>query len=187
MPMPAAQPSVAAFRRSDASRTFEARWAATRLDALVPRRRELSLRPFAPLLRDMGLIEVHAGRTRIRVVGEGIRARVQSDITSRDWLEFLPPRFHDGLLGSMKLIFAHPCGLWQVMAAHYRRGFSQYLEVTALPVAAEHGPQQLLCLVLPHGGALKAPPPGSSVMSVDTAAAFEFLDIGAGSPAWPPD
>jgi hypothetical protein len=78
-----------------------------------------------------------------------------------------------------------PCGLWQIMAAHYRRGFSQYLEVTAFPVAVENGPPQLLCLLVPHGGALSARPPGASVMSVDTAAAFAFLDIGAGVPLWP--
>jgi hypothetical protein len=88
MPMPAAQPSVETFHRSESSRTFEARWVASRLGCLMPARRDLSLRPFAPLLRDMGLIEFPAGqmpRTRIRVIGEGIRARVQSDITSRDW------------------------------------------------------------------------------------------------------
>lgn len=176
--------------RSDLSRDFEARWRAIPKRGKVPTRAEFSPRAFAPMLRHIMLLDFStadgAPWTRIRVVGDGIREQVQSDLTSHDYLEFLPRQFHDGAAASVELIFNHPCGLWQIMAAHYQRGFSQYLELTALPLVTEHGVGQLLGLLAPHRGHVVPMPPGLSVMSVDTAVTFEFLDVGAGRPAWPP-
>jgi len=183
------QQEVGTFCRSQDSRTFEERWLALPRRGRVPARRDFSLRPFAPMLRDMVLLDICAEGSpwsRIRLVGEGVRERVQSDITGRDYLEFLSPQFHGGAAESVRLMFDYPCGMWQVMAAHYQRGFSQYLELTAFPLATDDGNPQLLCLMQPYGGPVLPMLPGLSVMSVDTAVAFEFLDAGSGAPSWPP-
>jgi hypothetical protein len=175
-------------KRSASSTDFEARWRSMPKRGPIPVRSEFSPRAFAPLLKHIVLLDFSTGRSpwsRIRVVGEGIRERVQSDITSHDYLEFLSPRFHDDAMASVDLMVNHPCGLWQVMAAHYQRGFSQYLELTAFPFATDNGPAQLLMLLAPIEGRVVPMPPGLSVMSIDSAVAYEFLDIGSGTPVWP--
>jgi hypothetical protein len=180
---------LSAMQRSERSREFERRWRSIPKAATVPTRREFSPRLFAPMLRHIMLLDFSTDGppwSRIRVVGDGIRESVQSDLTSHDYLEFLAPRFHPGAAASVDLIFRHPCGLWQVMAAHYQRGFSQYLELTAFPIATEVGGGQMLSFLAPLRGHVVPMPPGLSVMSIDTAVTFEFLDIGAGVPAWPP-
>jgi hypothetical protein len=188
MNKPALRDTDAPYKRSMSSLDFEARWRAISKRGKIPARNEFSPRAFAPLLKHIVLLDFSTGRSpwsRIRVVGEGIRERVQSDITSHDYLEFLSPRFHDGAMRSVDLMVNHPCGLWQVMAAHYQRGFSQYLELTAFPFATDSGPAQLLALLAPIEGHVVPMPPGLSVMSVDSAISYEFLDLGVGVPEWP--
>lgn len=174
--------------RSEKSLDFEARWRAIPKKGIVPTRSEFSPRLFAPMLRYVMLLDFSTSGSpwsRIRVVGDGIREHVQSDLTSHDYLEFLPAKFHGDAAASVELIFNHPCGLWQVMAAHYQRGFSQYLEMTAFPLVSENGTGQMLSFLAPLRGHVAPMPPGLSVMSIDTAITFEFLDVGAGVPEWP--
>jgi hypothetical protein len=184
------QPQDAPFRRSEDSLAFEERWRSLPKEGRVPARKDFSPRAFAPMLRNVMLLDISVDGSpwsRIRVVGEGVRERVQSDITGRDYLEFLPPQFHQRALESVQLMFNHPCGLWQVMASHYQRGFSQFHELTAFPLVTGDGGHQLLCLLRPYGGHVLPMPPGLSVMSVATAVTFEFLDTGSGVPPWPSD
>lgn len=80
-----------------------------------------------------------------------------------------------------------PCGLWQTSAAHYQRGFAQYMEMTMFPLlSAAHEPPFLLVLMQALGGLIAPVSSGALPFVYDTAAAFEFLDIGAGVPVWPP-
>ncbi|MBV8978016.1 MAG: PAS domain-containing protein [Alphaproteobacteria bacterium] len=174
--------------RSPESLAFEAFWRDLPKDGLVPARSAFHPRDAAQFLRDLLLVEVPppgARRIKIRLAGSGFEAQVRGSITGHDYLEFLPPPYHDAALQSARLIAGQPCGLWQMTNVHYRRGTSQMLEITAFPLGGGGGRAPLI-VALSRGTAsfqMAAQIP-ATVMMADTAQEYAFLDIGAGVPAW---
>jgi hypothetical protein len=182
-------PAPFVVERSAESLAFEAHWRNLPKTGLVPERVQFKPEKAARFLRNLVLVEApdaDATRVNIRLAGSGVQERMHRDITGHDYLDFLPKPYHDGALASAKLMLSYPCGLWQVMAVHYERGYSQNVEITAFPLIAGEGSAPLLVIVMiPVAGLVKAHPSPGKVMVADTASTFEFIDIGAGVPVWP--
>lgn len=176
--------------RSVESRAFEAMWRSLRRDALVPRRADFSPRLAVPFLQNIVLTDVPAFDSdglRVRLVGTGFERRIQTNITGVNYLDHLPEKFHADARESIRLVFAQPCGLWQIMTMHYERMFAEPLEVTVFPLSGDdERPPVLLNYVKPIGHPAEPAPTYGMAMRVDTASHFAFIDIGSGVPAWPP-
>jgi hypothetical protein len=175
--------------RSELSLAFEAFWHAQPKAGLVPSRSEFRPERATRFLKNLILLKApdeNGGPLIIRLAGSAIQFRIQRDVTGHDVLEYLLPLHRDGARQSLSLLQLHPCGLWQVMAFHYERGFSQKFEMTAFPLRdAEGNPSLLLGLVIPIEEPVMAQPVQGKAMLIDTASAFCWLDIGAGLPDWP--
>lgn len=176
--------------RSVESRAFEAMWKSLRHNGLVPRRSDFSPRLAIPFLQNIVLTDVpqfDGDGIRVRLVGTGFERRIQTNITGVNYLDHLPKQLHADALESIRLLFTQPCGLWQVMTMHYERMFAEPLEVTALPLLSDdERPAVLLNYVKPIGHPAEPATTNGMAMRVDTASHFEFIDLGAGLPDWPP-
>jgi hypothetical protein len=174
--------------RSQESLKFEAFWRSLPADRCIPHQRDFRPERLGALLKFVALIEVNLAPPasfRFRLVGNAIREAVQQDIVGRDYLEFLPRELHAGATESGRLMVEHPCGLWQISPVHYRRGFAQHMEITAFPLRAEPAPK-LIGVMIPRDVLLEPQGAKDKPLIYETAATFEFIDIGAGSPGWPP-
>src|SRR5450755_839349 len=175
--------------RSEQGLAFEAFWHAQPKAGLVPNRSEFRPERATRFLKNLLLLkapEETGGPLIIRLAGSAIQFRIQRDVTRHDALEYLSPHHRDGARESLRLLQSYPCGLWQVMAFHYERGFSQKFELTAFPLRdAEGNPSLVLGLVMPLEEPVTAHPVQGTTMLIDTASAFCWLDIGAGLPDWP--
>jgi len=176
--------------RSASSLEFEVLWRGLKKESgLIPNRREFKPEKARSLLRDLVLVEARLGEPPsfpIRLVGSGAQQRIQQNIVGHDYLDFLPPELHAGAIESGRLMFNHPCGLWQVMTMHYAREYAQNVEITAFPLLADaNSVPLLLVLMQPVKGLVSAIQAQGRPILVDTASVFEFIDIGAGSPPWP--
>jgi hypothetical protein len=180
------QPSVS---RSQSSLAFEAFWRALPKDGCAPHRREFKPERATKFLKNLMLIEAPlnaAARLKLRLVGSAIQLRIQRDITGCDYLDFLAPAHHAGVVESCLAMLHRPCGLWQCMDVHYERGFAQALEVTAFPLLADPGGMALILALVEPLTALVTPEPATGrAMLVDTASRYVFIDVGAGLPVWP--
>ena len=164
-------------------------WCALPKQSMVPHRRDFNPARAASLLRHIMLIEMqlHAPPSfPVRIVGGAAVERIQRDLRGHDYLEFMLAEHHAGVVKSAKLMVDHPCGLWQVTPLHFARGFAQSFEVTAFPLLGEPWPFALALLV-PREEFVRPVSPGDRLMLAGTAEEFEFLDVGAGAPGWPPD
>jgi len=176
--------------RSGSSLEFEAMWRGLKKESgLIPNRREFRPERAKSLLRDLVLVEARLGEPPtlpIRLVGSAAQQRIQNNIVGHNYLDFVPPQLHAGVIESVRLIFHHPCGLWQVMTMHYAREYAQNVEITAFPLQADAGSVPLLLVLMqPVEGLVSAIQAQGRAILVDTASVFEFIDVGAGSPAWP--
>jgi hypothetical protein len=179
----------AGARRSRQSLEFEEFWRSLPKQALLPHRRDFNPARAASLLRSVMLIELRLGGNTslpVRLVGSAISERIQRDITAHDYLEFLPPELRPGAIETARLMLNHPCGLWQVTPLHYERGLAENYEMTAFPLLGEPVPF-LIGVVIPRSELVRPVSPGNRAVLAGTATEFEFLDVGAGIPAWPPD
>jgi hypothetical protein len=174
--------------RSRRSHAFEEFWRALPRTGSLPRRSDMGIKQAAPFLQHMMLVEARLNDTPsfpIRLTGGAVRDRIQRDIVGHDYLEFLPRQYHAGAIETARLVTGFPCGLWQIMALHFERGFAQNHEVTAFPLETQQGePPLLLGLFEPAEGLIAAHPAHGKAMLADTASTFRFIDIGAGEPAW---
>jgi hypothetical protein len=177
-------PPAEVLARSTDSLAFQNFWSDLRQGALVPHRNDFSPARAVGFLRHIVLIEApEAGALRVRVTGSAIDIQAGKSIAGRSYLEFVPEHLHDGLLRSVRLMLDHPCGLWQVMPIHYEKGIAQQVEVTAFPLLpAENSAPFLLGLVKFPGRPVKPRDPAGKVMLVETATAYEFIDVGNGLP-----
>ncbi len=175
--------------RSQRSHAFEEFWRALPRTGSLPRRSDIGIKQAAPFLQHMLLMEARldgAPSFPIRLVGGAMRDRIQRNIVGHDYLEFLPRQYQAGAIETGRLVTGFPCGLWQIMALHFERGFAQNHEVTAFPLETPKGePPLLVGLFEPVEGLVAAHPARGIAMLADTALTFRFLDIGAGEPAWP--
>lgn len=175
--------------RSSSSLKFEALWRGLKKDCgLIPNCREFKPERAKGLLSDLLLIEVHLNEPPsfpIRLVGSAVQQRIQQNIVGHNYLDFLPVELHAGAIESGRVMFDHPCGLWQVMAMHYAREYAQNVEITAFPLLADAINIPLLLVHMqPVAGLVSAIEAHGRPILVDTASMFEFIDIGAGSPTW---
>jgi hypothetical protein len=175
--------------RSERSLAFEAFWRAQPKAGLIPSRTEFRPERATRFLKNIILLkaqDIDCGPLIVRLAGSAIQFHIQREITGQDVLDYLAPVHRDGARESVRLVQTHPCGLWQVMALHYERGFSQKFELTIFPLRDPDGsPSMLLGLVMPLEEAVMSQPVQGKAMLVDTASAFCWLDIGAGAPRWP--
>jgi hypothetical protein len=191
MPQPDSQTGAghAAPTRSERSREFETFWRGLPKDGLIPHRRDVKPARAAALLRDMVMLEVRLNEEpsmRIRLVGSSIQERIQNDITGRDYLDFRPAEYRADTLDAARRMLSQPCGLWQVMAMHYERGFAQNFELTAFPLLGDDADVPLIFgLMNPAGGLVRARSSSGNPIVTDTATIFEFIDIGADKPVRP--
>jgi hypothetical protein len=181
-------PAPDASPRSSSSLSFQDFWSGLRRSGPIPHRQDFSPAKAAGFLRDIVLIEVPdncAGAMRVRVTGSAFDMRAGKSIAGHNYLDFVPEHLHGGLRKSVRLMLDHPCGLWQVMPMHYEKGIAQQAEVTAFPLLpADNGAPLLLCLVKFPGRPVRPISPGGKAMIVETATAYEFLDIGKGAPRY---
>lgn len=179
----------AAPNRSALSIEFEAFWRALPKDGPVPHRREFKPERAARFLKDLILARAPSEEDpamRVRLVGSAIQLRIRRDITGEDYLDFLDPAHRADAIRSAHLILEHPCGLWQIMPLHYERGFAHKVELTMFPLlGSAESPPLLLGLVQPLGELVEPVHLQGKTMHVETASAFQFIDIGAGLPSWP--
>jgi len=154
----------------------------------VPRRSDFHPGRAKQLISDLILVEAPNTRStflRIRVTGGHFDELVGCDLTGCDPMDFLPDAYRAGGIESTRLVLEFPCGLWQVSPAHLVRGYAVNLEITMLPLAPDSdGPGFLLCHVRSFGDPMRATLPTANGLGLDTALAFEFLDVGAGVPVW---
>jgi len=171
--------------RSALSWDFEAHWRSLPRTGLVPSRSAFRPERAPRFLRDFVMCDVTLGdqpTIKIRVTGTAFDERVQQPVQGQDYVQYLQPQYHDGVRASVREIVERPCGLWQVMTVHYRRGFAQNLEATVFPLVNEGGGHQLLILMREATGMAKPRSTGEMALSADTALTYQFIDIGAGVP-----
>ena len=185
-PEPNSASGQTAFARSDKSREFESFWRGLPKDGFVPHRRDVKPARAAAMLRDIVMLEARFGDNpslRIRLIGSSVQLRIQSDVTGLDYLDFRPIERRAATIDAVRLMSGQPCGLWQVMAMHYERGFAQYFELTAFPLLGDDAEAPLvLGLMQPTGGLVHAVPVGDKPIMADTATTYDYIDIGAGKP-----
>lgn len=175
------------FARSSESRAFEAFWHSLRSDSLMPGREDFHPGKARNLISDIVLVdsERSGASQRIRVTGGRFNDLIGSDLTGCNPTEFLPRAHRAGAIESTRLVFEMPCGVWQVTPAHLVRGYAMHLEITMLPLGPDKaGSPFLLCHVRSFGDLMRANLPTPNGLGLDTATTFEFLDVGAGVPAW---
>jgi hypothetical protein len=175
------------FSRSAESLAFEKIWSELPRKGLVPDRD--AFKPYAAksYLRNLILLAAptdDAGALTIRLVGSAIHDQIGRDITGLDYGLFLGVGRRDQALLVVRKMFTHPCGFWQIAPVHYERGYSQFWEMTGLPLAGnEASPPLVLAYVRPAERLLQAERTGERAMYVGLAEPFEYIDIGAGLPA----
>jgi hypothetical protein len=176
-----------AAARSDRSREFESFWRNLPKDGPVPHRRDVKPGRAAQLLRAIVMLEARFGAQpslRIRLSGSSLQERIQSNITGLDYLDFRPAEYRAATMEAVRLMSSLPCGLWQVMAMHYQRGFAQYFELTAFPLLGDDSEVPIIfCLMNPTGGLIRAVPVSGKPLMTDTAKTYGYIDVGAGKPA----
>lgn len=169
--------------RSDRSREFESFWRSLPKDGLIPHRRDMKPTRAGTLLRDIVMLEARLGENpslRVRLVGSAVQERIQRNLTGQDYLEFRAPEFRAGTIEATRRMLSQPCGLWQVMAMHYERGFAQNFELTAFPLLSDDADVPfILGLMNPVGGLVSARSLNGRPIMADTASVFEYIAIGA--------
>jgi hypothetical protein len=177
-------PYTPSFVRSSESHEFEAFWRSIRGSALVPSRTDFHPSKARRFLRDIVLMEAPSAECptlRIRLTGQRFDETIGFDIAGRDHLEFMPQEFHAGVLATARAMVTRPCGLWQITPARLVRGYALNLEITAFPLAAVGQDRAFLVThVRTTGGVMSATMPVRNGLSLDTAVAYQLLDIGAG-------
>lgn len=175
-------------QRTKDSLAFETAWRALPKRGIIPDRRDLSLHKFKHMLPDIALIDIIPGtpvRSRICIVGERIRERLQFPVIGQDYFHFVPAHMRPTTSRRLQHLVTQPCGLWQILGIHYQRGLFKSLEVTAFPLAREGGPSQIMVLAVYSRGQVCDVPQDLALVSLDRASATVFLDLGAGAPAGP--
>lgn len=172
--------------RSALSLAFEEHWRRLAAGRAMPLRADFNPMKAARFLADVVLLELQDGpepKLIVRLAGTAVETRIQRKISGTNYLDHVSPEIAQGVVASTRQMLQLPCGLWQIMPAHYERGFAQYMELTAFPLAHEEGRAPLLlCLVL-FPEALLAPKKVTGMaMMVDTAAHYRFIDTGRGVP-----
>jgi hypothetical protein len=172
--------------RSDRSHEFETFWRNLPKDGPIPHRRDVKPARVAALLRDIVMLEARLGEKpslRIRLIGSSVQQHIQSNITGLDYLDFRPSEYRAATIDAVRLMSGRPCGVWQVMAMHYERGFAQYFELTAFPLLGDDADIPLILgLMHPTGGLVRAVPVGGQPIMTDMATTYDYIDIGAGKP-----
>ncbi len=184
---PRAEETAGALTRSRRSLDFESMWRSLCGEATVPARADFRPAKAARFLSEIVLLEIPNEpdrRMTVRVVGTAVDARLQINIVQQDYLQYLPERYRDGGWRSVRLMIDHPCGLWQITNLHYERGTSNLVEMTFFPL---RGPEGGPNFILSHLNFIGMGSDGMQkirAIAADTARTFQFLDVGAGVPAW---
>jgi hypothetical protein len=176
-----------AFTRSPESLAFEKLWRDLPRKGLVPDRAEFKPERAKHLLRNLILVAApkdDADALSIRLVGSAIHEQIGRDVTGLDYAYFLDQEQRASAHLVVGKMFARPCGFWQIAPVHYERGYSQFWEMTGLPLAGnEKSPPLVLAYVRQAERMLQAEQTGDRAMYVGPADPFEYIDIGAGVPA----
>lgn len=138
---------------------------------------------FLPDIVLTGLQDGAEPKFLVRLAGSAVEARIQRKISGANYLDHVSPEVAQSVVSSTRQMLELPCGLWQIMPAHYERGFAQYMELTAFPLAHEEGRAPLLLCLVRFPEALLVPKQVSGkAMLVDTATHYRYIDTGCGVP-----
>jgi CheY-like chemotaxis protein len=173
-------------QRSPNSRAFERLWRSLPREGLIPPRAAFDPARAKEFLHSLILVEAPSEdrpRLQFRLAGDVINEKVQRNVASINYLDFLPPEQHAESLAAARLINEHPCGTWQLSPIMYERGFTQLVEVTIFPLGSGSDGIPLMLGYLDFlPGKVTAVPLYDRAIAAETSKVYEFIDIGAGVP-----
>jgi hypothetical protein len=167
--------------RSQQSVDFEQLWRELPRAGLIPDRQAFKPRSAKAFLRHLIMLQapVDDATLRVRLVGDSIRQQIGRDIVGQDFFEFMGLERRSVALEIVRAMFERPSGVWWVAPVHYERGFSQYWEMTAFPLAGhERNAPAVLGLIRPVDALLDSRLTDQKAIRVDLAVQFAFLEIG---------
>ena len=175
--------------RSAGSLAFETLWRSLPKKGLIPDRKSFEPACAKPFLQSMVLVEAPSAERpwlMFRLAGDVVGERTARNVTGTDYLDYLPKEQHAEALAAARLVSEHPCGIWQLTPVIYERGFSQLVEVTTFPLGpgADGIPLLLGYLTFHYGPSDFLLIPTDRAVAAETSRIFEFIDIGAGVPAF---
>lgn len=170
------------FERSGESESFERMWRGLPRNGPLPERHAFRPRSAKAFLPHLLLAEAPSEDNptlRVRVVGDAIRSQILGDIVGQDFLDFVPePERKAGVLEIARALFSRPCGVWWVAPVHYERGFSQFWELTAFPLArSESGSGAVLVHVRPFAVTLNMRRTDQKAIRLDAALELALIAI----------
>jgi hypothetical protein len=171
----------ASIPRSQHSVDFETLWRGLPRTGPIPTRQAFKPRLAKAFLPHVMMLQAPSSddpTLRVRLVGDAIVRQIGFDIIGQDYFEFLEEERRPAELEIVRSMFERPGGVWWVAPAHYQRGFSQYWEVTAFPLAGdERSPAAVLGLVRPADILFGPLLVKQNVLRVEGAVQFKTLDI----------
>jgi hypothetical protein len=170
--------------RSTDSLDFEWLWHSLRRGRAMPERSDLRLSNAKRFVGDLVLAEFAGDRVLVRIAGQRFEELVGCRMSGEDIIEFMAPAFRQAARETSRLMAELPCGLWQVSPMHLARGYAQTIEITGFPLSQD-GRVALMFLAKPRGDLFPSSLATEHAMTLDSPQAFQFLDTGAGEPAWP--
>ncbi len=169
------------------ARDLIAHWTAIRRDGLVPFDEDLDPRALLPILRFLSIADLsQPDAARMELVGAAVRGRYAQDIRRTDWFGFISPERRPVWEEAKRLFVTVPCG------AFYRFALSaageQVLEAESLslPLRRRGEARPSMSISLTRDVARKHVNGAASAAPHKIEGLFgEFVDIGAGAPAFP--
>jgi hypothetical protein len=174
-------PRKGPLTRSQQSVDFEQLWRGLPRAGRVPLRQSFKPQLAKAYLSNLIMVQAPVGNDpalRVRLVGDAIRQQVGRNIVGEDYFEFMGIERRPAALEIVKEMFERPCGIWWVAPVHYERGFSQYWEMTAFPLAGdEQSSACILAFVRPADSLLNTNRADQKAIRVDPAVQIQSLDV----------
>lgn len=160
-------------------------WCAWRGGRLLPGKADMDLGELAEFMPWLALLEV-AGpdEARLRVAGSGLRDVYGTDMIGRNLKEITAPEDWPRRSARYMAQVSRPCGTYYFRRHTLPDGRTVSYETVALPVEAEEGVRQMLCIIMPlRQWQTLGRPAAPHLIPMPTA--FQYVDIGAGIPDAP--
>lgn len=180
--------------RSEASRLFEEKWRAVMPAVGLPTSRDIESADFgdlAPYIL-MGKFTRPTGpkgegaRMDVDHAGQGIRARLNVDVTGFEYFRRLLPDEKTLIVGVFESLFDHACGRWRVMFYRFDTGMKISVDTTLFPyICAETGAEYAAALIVPAVDAAKSKTAArrGRAYAAEAGPDAEWIDLGSGIPS----
>lgn len=174
-------------RRLKFARGLIQHWLDIRRGALVPLEEDIDPRELLPLLSFLSVADVALpDAATMELVGQGVRRRYGQDIRKTDWFAFIVPEQRAAADEAKRLFISVPCG------AYYRFtisvGGERMLEAESLslPLRRRGDTNPGVSISLTRDIEANEVSGAASATQCRVEGVFaEFVDIGAGAPAFP--